>query len=59
MTTSVQPLSVGWPGRPGGPAGPEAMKILQNDFKIKDSGPRTFIFEKSAKNYVRGFNESF
>ena len=35
------------------------MKIIKNDLKIKDSGPGTFIFEKSAKNYVQRFNESF
>ena len=35
------------------------MKILKSDLKMKDSGPGTFIFEKSAKNYVQGFNESF
>ncbi len=40
------------------PSGP-AMKILKNDFKMKDSSPRIFIFEKSTENYVRGFNESF
>ena len=44
---------------PAGPAGRPAMKILKNDLKMKDSGPGTFIFEKSAKNNVRGFNESF
>ena len=35
------------------------MKILKKNLKIKDSGPRTFMFEKNAKNYVWGFNESF
>ena len=45
--------------RLGRPASWPAMKILKNDFKMKDSGPRTFISEKSKKNYVRGFNESF
>ena len=45
-----------WAG-PAGPAGP--MKILKNIFKMKDSRPGTFIFEKSTKNYVWGFNESF
>ena len=46
-------------GRAGRPAGRPAMKILKSDLKMKDSGPGTFIFEKSAKNYVQGFNESF
>ena len=35
------------------------MKILKNDVKMKDSRPRSLIFEKSAKNYVWSFNESF
>ena len=35
------------------------MKIIKNDINMEDSGPGTFIFENSAKNYVRGFNESF
>ena len=40
-------------GRPAG------MKILKNRVKAKESDPGTFIFEKSVKNYVWGFNDSF
>ena len=62
-----QPGQPGWPAgqagrsarRPGQPAGQPALKILKNDVQMKDSRPGTFIFEKGAKNYVRGFNASF
>ena len=49
------------PARPAGrPADrPAGMKILKNCVKIMESSPGTVIFEKSAKNYVRGLNESF
>ena len=49
--------ALGWP--PGWPAGRPPMKIFKNNLKMKESGPGTFIFEKSAKNYARDFNESF
>ena len=54
------PLGPGsFQGPRAGQSGRPPMKILKNDLKMKDSGPGTFIFEKSAKNYVQGFNESF